>query len=226
MVGTPPVWPEDLVDPQDCEGVETALARICAVLDERESIRSASLPGGACGLLRTVSEALAVRPPDITSELKSYPIMLENVFHLYRVLGKDRTALLRSLQAEEQTLAEPAALAIYRWLASRELCSRSGRTTLKTEALYDYSGFFLTTMGGQAYLRRRTPRVEALTSFYALLFIDRAQRSDHDPAGIDPRFQIQRTRELIESQSFVFRDHYLAILDRLAESWRRKAEPR
>ena len=39
---------------------------------------------------------------------------------------------------------------------------------MRFPALYDYAGFFFNTLGGQAYLRRRTPRVESLVCFYAL----------------------------------------------------------
>ncbi|HXV77209.1 MAG TPA: hypothetical protein VD788_12905 [Candidatus Polarisedimenticolaceae bacterium] len=224
QLGEAPHWPEDLVEPQSCEDVEAGLARICAVLDGREYVRAAAPPGGTCGLLRTVAGELAVRPPELTSELKNYPIMLENVFYIYRALGRERLSLVRRIQFEEQVLAEPAAMAIYRWLASREGCASASRTTMTTEALYGYAGYFFTTMGGQAYLRRRSPRIEALASFYALLFLERAQRADHDPAGVDPRAEIQRTRDLIASQPLVFRDHYLVLLDRMAESWKRRGE--
>ena len=36
------------------------------------------------------------------------------------------------------------------------------RTAIRLERLYDYSGFLFQTVGGQAYLRRRSPEVEAL----------------------------------------------------------------
>ena len=114
-------------------------------------------------------------------------------------------------------------MAIYRWVATRERCSRSGRTTLTTSALYQYAGFFLDTMGGQAYLRRRTPGMEALASFYSILLIERARGEGHDPAGLDPRFQIQRTRDLMAAQPFVFGDRYIAILDQLAEDWSKRS---
>lgn len=223
LTGQAPVWPEDLTNPQSCEQVEADLARVCSVLDRRDYVKEAAPVGGSCGLIRTVAEELAAHPPDISSELESYGTILENVFYLFRAVGRERIDVLRRIQWEEQELAEPAAMALYRWAVSRERCARSGATTLTPEAMYDYAGFFFTTMGGQAYLRRRTPRVEALASLYALLIVDRAQQSGLNPAGIDPRPEIQRTRALIEADSLVFREHYLLILDQMAERWKERS---
>ena len=149
--------------------------------------------------------------------------ILDNVFHLFRVIGRERLDLLRRIQWEEHELAEPAAMALYRWAVSRERCARSGTTTLRPEPMYEYAGFFFNTMGGQAYLRRRAPRIEMLASLYGLLIVDRAQQSGLNPAGIDPRPEIERTRALIESESLVFRAHYLLILDQMAERWKERS---
>lgn len=223
LTGQAPAWPEDLTDPQSCEQVEADLARVCSVLDQRDYVREVAPAGGACGLIRTVAEELASRPPDISSELGSYQTILDNVFHLFRVIGRERLDLLRRIQWEEHELAEPAAMALYRWAVSRERCARSGATTLRPEPMYEYAGFFFNTMGGQAYLRRRAPRIETLASLYALLIVDRAQQSGLNPAGIDPRPEIERTRALIESESLVFREHYLLILDQMAERWKERS---
>jgi hypothetical protein len=174
-------------------------------------------------LIRVVVEEFAENPPRIASELESYDAILTNVFHLFRVAGRERIDLLRRIQWEEHDLAEPAAMALYRWAVSRERCARSGSTTLQPEVLYNYAGFFFTTMGGQAYLRRRAPRVEALASLYGLLIIDRAQQSGLNPAGIDPRSEIERTRAMLQSESLVFREHYLLILDQMAERWKERS---
>jgi hypothetical protein len=223
VTGQAPVWPEDLTNPQSCEEVEADLARICAVLDQRDYVREAAPAGGSCGLIRVVVEELAANPPNIASELESYETILANVFYMFRSVGRERVDLLRRIQWEEHELAEPASMALYRWAVSRERCARSGSTTLKAEPLYNYAGFFFTTMGGQAYLRRRAPRVEALASLYGLLIVDRAQQSGLNPAGIDPRPEIERTRAMIEVEPLVFREHYLLILDQMAERWKERS---
>jgi len=219
LMGRPPRWPEEFAEPRDCAAVEADLARLCVAFEARDYVSEAELPGGVCGLIQQTADELAARPPQIASELKSYETILSNVFHLFRVLGRERMQLLLRLAAEEDELSEPAAMALYRWLVSREACARSGRTPVRRDALYDYGAFLFQTMGGQAYLRRRSLGTEALASFYALLLIDRAVEQNHNPHGIDLRHEIQRTRELLQSEPLLFRERYLALLEPLAARW-------
>ena len=225
MLGAPPVWPADFAAPGDCEQVEAELTRVCGLLDAREYIRAGATPTGACGLARQLAEELASRPPQISSELKSYETMLDNVFHVYRTLGRRRTQLLRRIVWEETELTEPAALALFRWSISRERCAGPRDTPLTLDALYAHAGFLFQTLGGQAYLRRRPPRTEGLIGFYALVVIDRAQAAGHNPAGVDPRPEIQRVRALLGREPLVFRDDYLRVLDEMAARWKRRSEP-
>lgn len=224
LTGEEPIWPTDLDEPSDCRAVEAELGRLCRVLDSREYVREAGVPGGVCALLSTVAEALAARPPALSSELLSYESILSNVFHLFRTVGRPRLRLLRRAIAEEGPLAEPFSLALYRWAASRQHCARSGRTPITDEAMAGYSAFLFQTLGGQAYLRRRSPRVEALTSFYALRILDRSDAAGHNPWGLDARPEIARARALIAGQPLVFRERYLEALDEMERRWSRRAE--
>jgi hypothetical protein len=223
LLGRPPVWPDDLTAVASCEEAEADLIRICAVLDSRQTLAAAGIPGGACGLLSEVADALADRPPVLSSELKSYQSIVSNVFHLFRSLGRERLALLRGIVNDEPELAEPAAMAIYRWLVSRESCARSGTSKIRMPVLYDYAGFLFQTMGGQALLRRRTPDTEALVSFYALLILDRADRDGHNPHGVDPRQEIERARALLARGPWVFGERYDSMLGEMAKRWEPRA---
>ena len=120
--------------------------------------------------------------------------------------------MLRRMLAEEQELAEPAALALYRWVISREDCGQGETAEIDQETLYEYGTFLFNTMGGQAYLRRRSPRVEALTCFYALQVLDRSIQAGNNPHGVDPRPEIGRCAALLQSQPFVFADEYVVEL--------------
>jgi hypothetical protein len=193
------------------------LARICAALD----VRAPALRehGGACTLIEQLGSELAAAPPDLSSELRSYDVLLRNVFHLFRVAGRERMQVMRRALAE-QDLAEPAAIALYRWAISHQRCSGSDSQSVSSEALYAYAGFFFNTLGGQAYLRRRSPRVEALACFYGLHALDGAIRAGHNPYGLDPRPEIPRCRDLVALQGFVFSDRYLAELDEMSARWK------
>ena len=212
LTGSAPVWPGDLNEPGDCARIEADLAAICTALDARDYVRESALAGGSCALLSEMASAMAQRPPNPSLELRSYETILGNVYHLFRVAGRERMDVLRRALREEQELAEPLALAMYRWAVSRQDCARSGTTPIRREVLYAYAGFLFQTMGGQAYLRRRSPRVEALASFYALLVIDRAERDGTNELGLDVLPEIGRTRELLDAQDFVFGEEYLDLI--------------
>jgi hypothetical protein len=219
LVGSAPAWPSDLRAPKDCSAIEEDLERLCRELDTRPYVREAIKAGGTCELLQQVAEALAEHPPQLDSELRSYEVMLDNAFHLFRTVGRKRLEVLRRILHEEQELAEPLAMALYRWLASREACAGEQRTEIRLARLYEYAGFLFQTLGGQAYLRRRTPRVESLASFYALLLLDRAIEGRQNPHGIDPRPELVRCRELLAAQPLVFGERYRALLDDLSRRW-------
>ncbi len=212
LLGSPPAWPEDLADPANCQEVEEELARLCGYLEERGY-------SGVCGMVRESAEALVAHPPRIGSDLKSLEATLENVFHIFRSLRGRRIDIARRIMRQERAISEPAAMVLYRWLASRERCARSGKTDIGVEQLYEYAAFLFRTVGGQAYLRRRSPEIEALAGFYALQILDRAMEQKHNPHGIDPRPEIERTRRLLEGRPFVFADRYLEDLDEMARKW-------
>ena len=215
-MGQPPVWPDDLGAIESCDAIRADLARLCAVADQR--LPELREQGGACTLLEQLGGELAANPPDLSSELRSYDALLGNVFHLFRAVGRERMGALRRVVAERD-LAEPAALALYRWAVHHRRCGPTEGPRIDTPALYAYSGFVFNTMGGQAYLRRRSPHVEALVCFYALEALDRAIAAGHNPEGLDPRREISRCRELVGSEAFVFAERYVERLDAMARRW-------
>lgn len=218
-VGSPPVWPEELSRPQDCTAVRQELDRVCAAIDVRTDAELRTRSGGACHLFEQAGRDLALRPPENSAELRSYESILANVFHLFRVLGRERLQLLKRTLEGQRDLAEPLALAGYRWLASREQCARGSGAGPSADVLYEYAGFVFNTMGGQAYLRRRSPRVEALACFYALQVVDRSVERGRNPHGLDPRPEIGRCLALVRSQDLLFADRYADELGRMARRW-------
>jgi hypothetical protein len=217
LTGQDPVWPEALSEPASCEEVQADLARICVALD----VRAPELRehGGACTLIEQLGTELAAAPPDLAPELRDYDTIVKNVFHLFRVAGRARMQVMRRALAEDD-LVEPAALALYRWAVSQERCVRSDGPKLRRGELYAYAGFAFNTLGGQAYLRRRSPTVEGLACFYGLSALDSVIRAGHNPAGLDPRREIPRCRELVASQPLVFSERYVAELDAMARRWK------
>jgi len=220
VLGGPPAWPVDPFLPGSCEAVSNRLQRACAHLDGAEYFVGEPPPGGSCAILRRVAEALAGNPPSPASELRDFPRILDNTFHLFRTLDRGTVQWLRTVLREEDSRAEPLAYALYSWAITRDGCDE--RTAVAQEPLADYAAFLFRTLGGQAYLRRRTPPTEALTSFYALMIADHADRAGHNPHGFDPRPELQRTRALIATQPLALREDYLRTLDEIAIRWKEK----
>jgi hypothetical protein len=216
VMGAPPLLPANLDAVESCDAIRNDVARICAALDSRApELRG---EGGACTLLEQLAAELAANPPDIASELSSYDTILDNVFHLFRVAGRERVGALRRL-LEERELAEPAALTLYRWASHHRRCGPDEGPRISGPTLYAYAGFLFNTMGGQAYLRRRTPQVEGLACFYALQALDRSVRQGHNPEGIDPRPEFPRCRELVATEGLLLSERYAEELDAMAARW-------
>ncbi len=224
--GEAPVWPEDFASPTDCDAAFARVQALCARLDDRDYVRDWKLPGGVLGLVVGVSNDLAARPPADTSGSKDPDALAHGVAHLYRVLGEERLARLLTLVRSEPEMAEPMAMALYRWTAARERCGPGVPAPMALRAQYDYAAYFVRSVGGQAYLRRRPPRLEALASLYAVLTLDAAISAGHDPLGIDLRPEIERARALVSGSDLLFRSRYLDVLGGIDRRWRERAEVR
>jgi hypothetical protein len=162
---------------------------------------------------------LARRPPSPSGELSDPDAFVQNVFHVYRVLGKKRTVALEALISERREDLEPLGAAAYRWLLSRPACGDGVEREITLRALYDYATFLLETFGGRSYLHRRMPREEALATLYALMIVDRAREEGISPHGTDPRPALSRCRALVEEQPLAYREEYLQILDGIESRW-------
>jgi hypothetical protein len=214
LTGASPQWPEDLFSPEDCDSVQEDLLAICWALDSRAYVKAKGPAGGSFALLEKVVEDLATHLPVASGESLTQEAVLSNAFHLFRVLGSSRMDLLREILLREEGLGEPAAMALYRWLVTREQCA--GEAAFVThKVLYDYAAYLLNTLGGQGYLRRRSPKLAGLSMFYALLVLDRGIQKGMDPYGIDIRPHIAICRGLLKSQELVFRDRYLVVLQEM-----------
>lgn len=224
VTGSYPQWPEDLLAPRSCAEVEEDLRAICQELDRRPYLQGRLPEGGSFALVSRIAQELSANPPVGSGEMRQPGAVVANAFHLFRVLGRDRLRLLLEIISQEQALSEPMAMALYRWLAAQERCWKD-TTGIRPSALNDYAAFLLNTLGGQGYLRRRSPRVAALATFYSLVILDSAAQAGSNPHGVDLRAHIAFCRELLNAQELVFRDRYLDILDAMETRWKGLSGP-
>jgi hypothetical protein len=221
--GKAPVWPADANDPKDCTEIVEDLRTLCRRLDGRAYVHAWNLPSGTCGLLGDLVVDLGGRPPILDGIFDSIGSFRANVTHFYSVLGEKKLLRVATLVREEPELAEPMAMALYRWARSAKKCRDASPAPPGIESQYAYATFLVNTIGGQAYLRRRAPRLEALTSLYALLVLDNAVESGYNPAGVDLRPEIERAIALIATQDLLFQDQYLEMLQEMKISWEVRA---
>jgi hypothetical protein len=83
--------------------------------------------------------------------------------------------------------------------------------------MYEYAGFLLNTLGGRSYLLRRSPKVRALTTYYCVLALDRANDEELNSKGIDIRPYIKSSLMEIKNQiGLIYQKEYIAKLSELS----------
>ncbi len=213
--GAPPEWPEDLESPSDCSRVVSELKELTGRLDQRGYVQGWELQGGVYGLLTGSALDLAGNRPLVMGELTRLDTVLANVSHGYLVLGRSRLERILRLIREEPDMVEPMAMALFRWLRVRDRCGDPLDRGPGIHAQYDYAAFLLNSLGGQAYLRRRPARIEALAGFYVLLILDRSIEEGYNPYGLDPGREFARYRQMLAGQDLVFTNRYRELLGEL-----------
>ena len=159
------------------------------------------------------------RPPTPASELRSYEVMLGNAFHLFRVVGRERLDVAGHGAARSPTPSRSPWRSTAGWSAARPARARDSTAirarnrSTSTPASSSRPWAARPTCGGA---RRE---VEALTSFYALLILDRAVERTTTPTAsiLAPRSGARR--DLLEAQPLVFGDRYRALLDEMEARW-------
>jgi len=210
--GGPPVWPSELAAPSDCAEAVSDLAALARRLDQRVYVQNWSLPDGVYGLLTGSALDLGNNRPQVTGELTRLDNVLANVSHGYLVLGRQRLERILRLIQEEPEMVEPMAMALFRWVRVRDRCGDPADRGPAVHAQYDYAAFALNSLGGQAYLRRRPARIEALAGFYALLILDRSIEEGYNPYGLDPAGEVRRYDQMLAGQNLLFGDRYREML--------------
>ena len=100
-------------------------------------------------------------------------------------------------------------------------CSSPGTPiSLPIKDLYEYAGFFLNTMGGQAYLFRRNSHIRLLVRYYCVLILDRANADIVNRHGIDILPHLESLiNEMEIFETLEYRKHYLHTLRTLQEKY-------
>ena len=164
----------------------------------------------------TLMEKLSSHPPIPAGEGLDSLTMTKNVYHFYRVLDEDEIRLTKQILKNEAEYLEINLDTFYQWLMPADPCPDLDGIRPPLDVLYQYAGFFLNTIGGRAYLFRRSTPVRLLISYYSLLIIHEADKRGENTYGIDIFPEITRlAREISVYPDFQLQNTYLQQLTEL-----------
>ena len=199
----------------DFAETERQIAAFFSYLDKRPYVQSLNLAGGSYLQYKIAIEKLSSNPPIIVGEMDSLYNMVRNVAHFYRIMGKKRVLLARLVLQNESEVMESVMKTFYKWYTQND----EGEYTLKGRpsltAMYEYAGYILDTLGGRSYLLRRSPKIRALTTYYCVLILDRANDEELNSKGIDIRPYIKSS--LLEIKNQIGLIHQKKYITRLSE---------
>ena len=215
----PPVEETKVPSPKSLPIAETErqIAAFFTYLDSRPYVQSLNLAGGSYLQYQIAIEKLSAKPPIIVGEMDSLYNMVRNVAHFYRVMGKKRVLLTKQILQNESEVMESVMKTFYQWytMDGGDKSTLKGRPSLT--AMYEYAGYILNTLGGRSYLLRRTPKVRALTTYYCVLILDKANDEELNSRGIDIRPYIKSSLLEIKNQiGLIHQKEYITSLSELS----------
>jgi hypothetical protein len=159
--------------------------------------------------------------PVVNRETDDIATIAKNTTHFFRIAGKNNMTVLRAVLEREKPSLE-GLLADYASLgASPDALQKAFSLHVPANALYDYAGYFLNTIGGRLYLFRRDPAVRLPVTFYCILAIDKANTEANNRNGIPVKQAIDSLIDEIEASGnrLQFKDRYLDTLYDLKEKY-------
>lgn len=212
--GSTPLPTKD--NPITFEEIEEQIANFFAYLDEKDYVKDNNLTGSAYSQYELSVVRLSENSPLVLEETATLYNLFLNIAHFNRVLGKERLFLIKDILDNESDIIEPVMKYFYQWYTSADNMDKNikGRPSLQT--LYNYTGFFLTTLGGNGYLLRRDSRIRILTVYYCVLILDLANDKKLNSNGIDIRPYLKSTfNDISNYVGLINQDEYLSKLEAL-----------
>lgn len=167
---------------------------------------------------KRIIKKLAARPPIPAGEGIDPRIIVQNVYYLYRALDRRDLRLIKDVLVNEQESMEINLNMFYTWLTLDNRFPDSERLRPSPKVLYQYAGFFINSIGGRAYLFRRSQGLRLLVSYYCLLIVHKADKLGKNDYGIDILPFIDPVRkEITHYPDFQFQGEYVKRLDEMED---------
>jgi hypothetical protein len=210
-----------VVDP--CDQTQKDLVGLFEFLDGRDYVQKILSNERAYARFKEVIKRLTRQPPLPAGESMDPAHMMQNTYHIFRSLKHDDLRLLTAIIRNEEASMELDMEVFFRWLMSGDRCPDPEGMRPPFSVSYRYAGFFLNTMGGRAYLYRRSEGVRLLASYYCLLILHEADRRKLNTDGIDVMPYIGPILgEMDHYPGFQFRETYIENLKQLEAYYHRE----
>ena len=190
-------------------------------LDGQEYLNEFQIEPNSQIYFSALLQKLLDNPPIVSGETDDLFTVLQNTAHFFRIIGNENIRILKTILSNENQRFEEVLANFYR-VVNEPLCAKNHfNLHIPDNALYEYAGFFLNTMGGRLYLFRRDSVSRMVISYYSVLLIDKANIAKANTHGIEIATSIDLLIDEMEStsKSLELRDNYLATLYILQEEY-------
>jgi hypothetical protein len=204
-----------------CAALDEEIQRFFSYLDKQQYISAYNLKTGSQAHFQQLIDKLLANPPIVVRETDSLFTILTNTAHFYRVLGKDNVLMVKDITLREGDILESTFALFDQWAQTGNRCQDAQtKIVLPLPKLYEYAGFFLNTLGGQAYLFRRDSHLRLLIKYYCVKLLDRANAEVINRHGIDIIPPLESLINEIEiSQAMTYKEQYLRTLRELQNKY-------
>jgi hypothetical protein len=211
---------------QTCARETAKIESFYSHLDQQPYMQTFNLPQPSKEYFTSLIHRLAAQPPVVTRETDDLFTILKNTAHFFRIIGKDNILLIKGILDQEKDSFEEILGALYALTDKPDCLKTKLGLDVPASVFYDYSGFFLNTMGGRLYLFRRDSMSRMVVNYYAIRLIDRSNQAGTNSHGIDIRPAITLLIEEIENSGNRLRlkEEYLEELYALQEKYPAETE--
>ena len=167
--------------------------------------------------INSITQKLLKNPPIILRETDDLFTVLKNTAHFYRILGHKDLYFIKDILTYEHDNIEHLMELFYQLSLSENDCEQNSiKLQADLKRVYEYTSFFLNTLGGQSYLFRRDSRLRILTRYYCMLILDRAAKQKINRYNIDVNYTLETVLEDIQdADSLEYQEQYLTKLKEL-----------
>jgi len=213
------------IDENYCTKIQKNIDKFFLYLDQKKYIQNVIPETNTYTLFKGILKRLAARPPIPAGEGKDYKILVQNMYHFFRVLGQKDLGLIREVIKNENDTMENSLEMFYTWVMLGDNCPDPEGLRPSMKVLYRYAGFFLNSTGGRAYLFRRSVGVRLMATYYCILIIHEADKEGENSYGIDILPFIGPLRqEITIYPDFQFQKEYIDKLNQIETYYKKKRQ--